>query len=258
MDSFSGYTVKTGGLSLGMDKMFENEWVFGGAFTYARTKVFMNDIRTGDDDTINTYQLTGYTSRDFGKWYFEGMAAYARQTYDTNRYTGVSGVANGDFNGNQYALRATVGMPFELKNNYKLTPKAGLEWNYLNEQGYTETGGGPLALSVHGNSATRVRSSFGAELSTEKRAGEYSLRPAVSLQWRHDFINDGLDTTASFTGGGTAFTTGGQNIKRNTTDLGLSLSVSKTKDFAFITQLNTEQASHYSGYSGQIQAQWKF
>lgn len=257
-DGFAGYNYKTGGMAFGGDTLLENNWLVGLALTYAYTDVSMNQYRSGDNDRINSYQATGYTMRNFDKYYVEGMVAYARQNFNTFRDTGVTGVAEGDFDGNMYAARATAGMPVKLDGGFTLTPSAGLEVNYLDQQGYTETGGGPLSLTVKGMSATRFRSSLQTKLSTEKKVGEYKLQPSLNIGWRHEFHNDGIDSTSSFTGGGASFTTAGQDSTRNVYLAGAGITVSKTRDFALSMQVDTEQARDYSGYAAQILGQWKF
>lgn len=95
---FSGYTNNTYGTAFGADTLLENNWLLGAAFTYAHTGVDLHDVHSGDDTNIKTYQLTGYTSHNFGKWYVDGMLAYAKQDYSSSRNAGLA-IAKGDFSG---------------------------------------------------------------------------------------------------------------------------------------------------------------
>lgn len=257
-DGFAGYEAETGGMALGSDLLLANDWVVGAAFTFASTDVSMNDFRSGDSATIDSYQLTAYTSRDFGRWYLEGMAAYALQSYETARNTGMTGIAQGDFDGDVWGLRVGGGMPLALGSNYTVTPLAGLEYNRLSQDGYTETGAGALSMQIEGVSAERLRSLVGVKIGTEYLVKSYTLRPSVQVGWRHDFMNDGIDSTATFTGGGAAFTTAGQDLEKDTISVGVGVNVSKSDRFLLSVQLDTEQTSGYSAYAGQVVAQWKF
>lgn len=257
-DGFAGYEAETAGMAIGSDMLIANGWVVGGAFTYASTDVSMNDFRSGDGATIDSYQLTAYTSRDFGRWYLEGMAAYALQSYETTRNTGMTGIARGDFDGDVWGLRLTGGMPLALGANYTVTPLAGLEYNQLKQDAYTETGAGALSMQIDGVSAERLRSLVGVKIGTEYLVKSYTMRPSVQLGWRHDFIDDGIDSTATFTGGGAAFTTAGQDLEQDTVSIGVGVNMSKSDRFLLSVQLDTEQASGYSAYAGQVVAQWKF
>ena len=258
-DDFAGYDSTTWGMTFGTDTLLDNDWVVGAALTYARTDVSMNDFRSGDSTDISVYQATAYASRNFGKWYLDGMVAYAGQHYDSSRNTTVTGVANADFDGDQMAARVNAGWPFALNDSTTLTPMAGLEWNRLKQDGYTETGAGALSMTVQGESASRVRSVLGVSVSTETGLSNgVKLTPSAHVNWRHDFRNDGLNSTATFTGGGAAFVTPGQDLASNTYNLGAALVLRKSSDFTFTLQLDGEVASGYSAIAGQAVGQWLF
>lgn len=259
VDEFSGYHVDTYGISFGTDVQVREDWAVGAAFTYATTSVAMKDAHDGDGTDIKTYQLTGYTSRDFGRWYAEGMLSYAQQTYDGARDTTVSGIASSSFKGTQWAARATAGMPIKLNDKVTLTPTAGLEWNLIQQDGYTETGAGALSLEVGAPSANRFRSALGATLATTVPLdGGAELKPSMHLVWRHEFNNSGMDSTTTFTGGGASFVTPGQDLAKNTINLGGVLAWQKTKTFQLSLQLDGEKAPGYTAVSTQLVGHWRF
>lgn len=257
-DGYAGYNATTGGMAVGVDTLLRSDTVVGAALTYANTDVDMENYRKGDGSTIDTYQLTGYATRDFGRFYAEAMLGYAYHGYDSRRDTTITGVAEGDYSGEQYAARVTAGMPVALSRTVIFTPTAGLEWNHLRQESYREKGAGALSMDVDSVSADRLQSILGAKLSTRYRAGDYTLQPQAQLGWRHQFDNDGIDTTATFTGGGAAFTTEGQELSDDSFTAGIGLSVSKTESALFSVQLDTEQASGYSAYAAQVVGQWMF
>ncbi|MDP5238063.1 autotransporter outer membrane beta-barrel domain-containing protein [Uliginosibacterium sp. 31-16] len=256
---YAGYHASTGGMALGADTLLDSKLVVGGAFSYAKTDVRMSDFRNGDSTNINSYQFTAYASRDFGKFYIDGMLAYARHQFNANRDTAVSGTAAGEFEGSEYAAKATVGLPVKLSEKLTLTPVAGLEANHIYFESYTETGAGALSQRVDNDSVTRVRSMLGSKLSTElQTAGGISIKPSLDLAWRHEFENDGMDSTSTFTGGGGSFSTAGQKLARNTFALGAGVAIQKTRDFNLKIRLNSELAKGYQSFAGQIQGQWLF
>ncbi|WP_159355764.1 autotransporter outer membrane beta-barrel domain-containing protein [Methylovorus glucosotrophus] len=256
---FAGYDMSTTGMAFGLDTLLESNWVLGGAFTYANTNVNMNNFRDGDHSDIKTYQATLYGSKNFGKWYLESMLAYARQNYEGARDTTITGVATSDYNGDQWAARVNVGYPFALGNQAKLTPIVGMEWINLQQEGYTEKGAGPLSMKFNDQSADRIRSLIALKFSTEHALSNGSyLIPSVQVGWRHDFKNDGVNTTTSFVGGGTSFKTPGQEIARDTYSLGGAIRYQKSETFSMSLQLDGERASGYSAVTGQVIGQWKF
>jgi outer membrane autotransporter protein len=256
---FAGFNAKSAGVAFGADTLLANDWLLGAALTYASTNVDMKAFRSGDRTDIDTYQLTAYATRNFGEWYLESMVAYARQEYDAKRDTAVTGIARGDYSGDHYAARVNVGYPIQLHENTKVTPIVGLEVSKLDQHGYTEKDAGPLSMKVESQSSERIRSLVGLKITSEFQIGhDFSLTPAVHSYWRHDFNNDGFDTTSTFTGGGASFKTLGQKIARDTYNIGASLMVNTKHNFSVSVQLDAEQSSGYDAIAGQVVANWKF
>ncbi|MCB5185900.1 autotransporter outer membrane beta-barrel domain-containing protein [Methylobacillus gramineus] len=256
---FAGYDMSTTGMAFGGDTLLENNWVVGTAFTYAKTNVNMTNFRDGDHSDIKTYQLTAYAAKDFGKWYLESMLAYARQNYDSSRNTTISGIAKSDYDSDQVAGRINVGYPLAIGERSKITPIVGMEWINLQQNGYTEKGAGPLSMKFKDESADRIRSLLAVKFSSEyELSNGMRLVPSVQVGWRHDFKNDGLNTTTNFIGGGSAFKTEGQEIARNTYSLGGALRLQKSDNFSLSLQLDGERTTGYSAVTGQFVAHWKF
>lgn len=257
--SYAGYTANSWGLAYGMDTLLRSGWVVGGAFTYADTNINMSDFRSGDSSKIRTYQLSAYASRDFDNWYLESMLAYAKQKNSGSRDTAVSGIAYSSYDGQQVAARVTAGYPITLNDKWTVTPTAGLEYTYLSQDAYQETGAGPLSLSINGQSANRVRSVIGSKLATQlETADGVTITPSANIGWRHEFNNSGMDSTATFTGGGAAFKTPGQSLTRDTMNLGAAVSFQKSKNFVLSLQLDGEKSAGYYSVAGQVTGQWRF
>lgn len=258
-DDYSGYDANTSGLSLGADTRLQSDWVVGGAFTYAKTDVNLNDLRNGDSTDLDTYQLTGYASRDFGAWYLDAMLAYARQQFETQRYTGLGPVAKGDFDGNQWGSKFEAGYPIALTEQLSLTPLAGLEWTRLELDSYTEKDAGALSLNVDKQSGDASNSLLGARMEMEvPLSGEYSLIPSAHAIWRHQFQNAGIDTTASLLGGGGSFTTPGQNLQRDNYTMGVAMELQQRDGSSLSLQLDSLSATGLEAYGAQLQANWLF
>ncbi|HLA29967.1 MAG TPA: autotransporter outer membrane beta-barrel domain-containing protein [Pseudomonas sp.] len=258
-DGYSGYDASTSGLSLGADTRLKSDWVVGGAFTYAKTNVDLNDLRNGDNSDLDTYQLTGYASRDFGTWYLDAMLAYARQQFETQRYTGLGAVAKGDFDGDQWGSKVEAGYPIALTEQLSLTPLAGLEWTRLELDSYTEKDAGALSLQVDEQNGDTSNSLLGARLEMDiPMTNQYRLKPSVHAMWRHQFQNSGLDTTASFLGGGGSFTTPGQDMQRDNYTLGVAVDLQQRDGSSVSLQLDSLRASGLEAYAAQLQANWLF
>jgi outer membrane autotransporter protein len=258
MDGFAGYEATTQGLTLGADTRLEQGTVVGGAFTYATTNIDQEDFMRGSGNDLQSYQATAYASHDFGAWYMEGMLAYARQNYESHRDTQVSGVAKADFDGDLYAARVVAGYPRALGEKLVVTPFASLEYSHMTQDGYEESGAGPLDLRVGRTTADRIRSGLGVRLIGEYEVSGKRLRPSVHVQWLHDFRNDGIATTANFIGGGAAFTTPGQEIAADSANVGLGLLFAVAKNAAVSVHYDFEGSDGFQSHTGQLVAQFWF
>jgi len=85
-----------------------------------------------------------------------------------------------------------------------------------------------------------------------------TITPSANIGWRHEFNNSGMDSTATFTGGGAAFKTPGQSLTRDTMNLGAAVSFQKSKNFVLSLQLDGEKSAGYYSVAGQVTGQWRF
>jgi outer membrane autotransporter protein len=257
-DGFAGYKGSGWGLAAGADRDFGDGLIAGLAFTYSNTSVSYRDQLQGNGAGIASYQLSAYGSQDVGPGYVEAMAAYSRQKYDSQRDTVVSGLALGNYGGDQWGLRIGGGVPYKLSADTTLVPQARLEWNQVKQNSYTETNAGALALNVAGTTADRLRSSIGAQLNHDTNLGDVKARPFARVFWNHDFKNDGVDSTASFVGGGTSFRTAGQKIDKDSYTLGVGVNLYTRRDFTATISYDHDMASGYRAHTAQAVARWQF
>ena len=256
---FAGSESDVYGMMAGFDTQMSNGWLLGGAFSYAKTDVDMNDFRSGDAADISSYQLTGYFGRSFERWYIDGMVAYAYQDYSTKRNTHLTGVAKGDFDGQLYGMRVIAGMPFALSDKLRLTPLLGFETFRVEQGGYTESGAGVLSLAVKSDDVSRLRSLLGVELSSSMKLADSSvLSPAVKLLWRHEFENDGATANSAFVGGGGQFETTGQKAIRDVYALSGRLNWEMSDRFELALELGAEAGEKYQSLNGQVFGRWRF
>lgn len=256
---FAGSDSDFHGIMAGIDFTTDDDLTVGAAFSYAKTNVKMSGYRNGDGADIDTYQLTTYFSRTLEKFYVEGMFTYADQDFKTTRNTHLTGVASGSFGGNMFAARLVAGLPLSLKNNIVVTPFLGVEAYHLKQKSYSEKDAGALSLDVESNDSDRLRSLVGARLATAIELADGSvLSPSIKLNWKHEFKNDGVDTTSSFLGGGGSFQSIGQNVERDMYALSGRINWQKTDQLAFGVEIGAETASGYSSYNGNIYGRLSF
>ncbi|MFK8257288.1 autotransporter domain-containing protein [Erwinia sp. AnSW2-5] len=200
-DDISGYRANYGGAVIGYDHAITDDWRLGGAVSYTYTSVNGKDNVQGSSSNVKSYGLTGYASYVAPKWYSNLYAAVLQQNYSTQRqvsFTGYDGVANGDFDGQQYALKAEFGYPIALSENVVLTPLANASYSYLHQDGYTESGGNGAALQVDSAHTDSVKSGLGAKLETTLSTPWGDVVPYTQVLWNHQYNNDRMAVSAAY------------------------------------------------------------
>jgi autotransporter-associated beta strand protein len=232
-----GYMANLFGTTVGADKVLDDHFRAGlaGSFGFARVK---SKTAGSPSDDINSYQATLYGSYDSldlckarqgGKksyeavrsqvedsWYVDGMAAFTQNNYDSRReiwVTPTSGrIAKAEHYGQQYSTNFETGYKFvfEKTKALEVTPFVSLGYNYLYMNKYKEKGADSLNLTVDGEGFHQLEQGLGTKLAypmVAKKVGTFI--PSAKAAWLYDYIGDRFETTSSFAGGGTSFTTQG-------------------------------------------------
>jgi outer membrane autotransporter protein len=245
-------------MSGGFDRRLAPGRFLGGAVSQSDSLLTYRNQSAGDNADITSTQVSLYGTQNIGRVFIEGTAAYGWQEYDSTRNTGVSGVAAGSFNGHLWGFRAGGGMPIALSSHASITPQARLDWNTVKQDAYKETGGGPLALSVASRSADTFRSSLGGQIDFATRVGDFMGRPFFRAFWNHNFSNDGLNASANFVSGGSAFITPGQKLESNPYTLGAGINFFTQGAFTAALAYDGNFAKSYQSHVYQAKVRWAF
>lgn len=250
-NGFDGYKSRSAGFTAGADTRLDNDMIVGGAFTYIDTDVNSRDTATGSGSDIQSYQTTGYLSRDYGTWHLDALLAYTKQQNKTQRLA-----ATGKFDGDVFSSRVTAGKRMAVANSKMVvTPFVSLQYDHLKLDGYTENG--PGALTVNRTTASRLTSGLGARLVTEATVAGRQVKPSLTAQWLHEFKQEGLSTSGTVGGGG-AFVSQGQKAVKNMLGLGSSVMVPVGRNAAVSVGYNYEGASKYQSHGYELVYQYWF
>ena len=238
-DGIDGFDADTFGFALGMDAPLGDSMNVGAAFTYADTEV--EGKIESNEMQIESFRLAAYGSYNAEDYYVDAQVGYAMNQYETDRYiyaplTGGSQlIANGDHDGDQYSMRVRGGYPIATEGNWFITPKAELDYTYLDEDSYTETGAGNLGLEVDTDAMevliAGVGVTFAYPITTEK---EVTWIPEFSLDYMYDFIGDEVEVDSNFIGvSGAGFITNGASSEQEMIKASLRLRTFSQGNFSF-------------------------
>lgn len=258
-----GYSANYGGLVIGADRAFGERWRAGGAVQFSRTAIDNDGSTSGNATGVNGYGLIGYAAYTGEPWYVNLSGSAVLQHYDTTRSVsmpGFNGVAHGNFNGQQYVFGAEFGWPLALGRAI-VTPLAGVTYGYLNQNGYTETGGNGSALTVGRVGVSSVRSALGAKLALPFETARGMWVPELSVRWLHEYNRTRQTTGASFAAdpsGQTAFTTVGATPVSDLADISLGLTLMKANNLSASIRYDLQAGAGFVSHTGIVRVQQRF
>ncbi|WP_421836777.1 autotransporter domain-containing protein [Novosphingobium sp.] len=217
-----GYSNSGGGLSLGFEKSLGFGHV-GGSFTYfsgnsttdATQKVKVSDIELAAFWRLASGPLYAYARIGYGRPSFTSTRTFAG-TVDSQAF---SYGAGGKWKGTMISGAGGISYAVPIGDHFKIKPRATIEYFRLKENGYTETGSAPLALTVAGRTSQVVNGTTTLVASWSTAPGDYENRPfTVEVEGgrRSRISGEVGNTIATFnrgaTSGGDTFTLTGQQM----------------------------------------------
>ena len=106
---------------------------------------------------------------------------------------------------------------------------------------------------------SRIKGGIGARISGEGTMGDGTVyRPEAHVGVYNDFRNNGVDTSASFSGGAGSFTTLGQKVQRSSFNVGAGITWLQGKTGSVGLVYDFEGRSSYQAHNVSLQGRWAF
>jgi len=260
----SGYDADGQGLAIGIDGMSEDGMTrIGIAGSFANTDVTGKDSTTKTTTDIDTTQVMVYANKvnDDGS-YLEGTASYAFNDNTGTRRILVGSVdrtASSSYDSGVFAANVEAGWPKE-NDGVTVTPTLGLAYSHLSADAYTETGASGMNLNVTPSDYDTFEGKAGVKVTGRSVDADGGVgRPEVRIGVTHNFGDDTADSTATFTAGGSSFTTTGVETDSTKVDLGLGYTYTNPEgDTDISVNIDGRKSSSYLQYGGGLTVKWKF
>ncbi|WP_242558184.1 MULTISPECIES: autotransporter domain-containing protein [Pandoraea] len=262
-DGVDGYSANYGGLLVGADRAFGDHVRAGGAFQFSRTVINNDGSTAGNSTSVNGYGLIGYAAYTGEPWYVNLTGSVVLQRYDSKRFVsmqGFNGMANGNFDGQQYATSAEFGWPLALGRAI-VTPLASITYSYLNQNSYTETGGNGTALSVGSAGSSSVRSALGAKIALPFETSSGTWTPEFGLRWVHEYNRTRQTTGASFAAdptGQTGFTTVGATPVSDLAEMSAGVTLMRANNLSASIRYDLQAGSGFVSHTGIVRVRQRF
>ncbi len=232
-------------------------WLFGGAFGIGSANV--NQDVTGDSGSIGTVQFGGYGAYRPGPYVLAGALTYAHHTIDSTRLSMLPMPATASYGADSFGAGLEISTKSPLSGG-TIEPMAGLAYNVLWTNGFTETGDPFLDLT--GNSATvaTLKGYIGARAFTTYALDRTQVTPELRARLLYDFLNDPRAFNASFVADPTQtlFPVAGINPNRTSEMLGGSVNVRVAPQWLAFMSYDAEIRGSDVGHfvSGGVKASW--
>jgi uncharacterized protein with beta-barrel porin domain len=242
------YNANSAGFAFGADIETNDEAFVGAALSLARST-----IKSEDDykkNAINSSQINFYERQNYGKYFFDKIFSAAWNQYASNRsIVAVSNNATARYSGQTYALKLKGGATQKLQNGFEITPEMGLNFLHNQISSYSEKGADSLNLKVSAVSADFAEIRPGINFGWSGKVSELTEFPKIAaltkISYGHAFVNDAPQTTASFVGQNSSFTSQISHMDNDSLKFGLALEAYHIEGTAFFFDYTLEKRATY-------------
>jgi outer membrane autotransporter protein len=255
----AGYRADSYGLVGGIDSELGTHTRLGFALSYMNSDVDGRGSASGNKVDIDAYQAIFYGSRSLqnhpdievnwqadiginknqGRRHISFMNRTAKADYDS--YTAHIGIG--------------AGKRFELNDTTTIIPSLRADYAYIKDESYTETGAGSLNLDIDSNHVDELIVMAQGHLS-------HQLNDSTSLTANaglgYDFINDTASLTASYTGGGVAFTTKGFDPNPWLARAGVGVNYQLSDSSEITASYDLEGREDFLNQTASVKFRWMF
>jgi len=189
----SSYNYTALGGTIGVDYRRDQNWKFGGVFSYSQP-----DVNLGVQNAhnrINAYQLAGYGSFTDAHWFADGLLAYGRQDFSLDRW-GVTDAVTASTHADTFTAAARGGYLFDV-GRLRAGPIAGLTYMHAVIQGYTEAGDILLTMMVDRQTINALTGNAGLQLRLPFVTGMVLYSPFINLTAEQDFAGSARNVTTT-------------------------------------------------------------
>ncbi|WP_417583820.1 autotransporter domain-containing protein [Nitrincola sp.] len=254
----SGYKSNTAGLAFGGDTTVSDATRLGLSFAYARSSVDGNSTLAPNSAKVDVYQLIGYGSHALD----EATEINFQLGVGQNRNKGTRDLSSfGTRATSRYdSLVATagagVGRNITLSDTTTFTPSVRADYSWIRDEGYTETGAGPLNLKVTSRTTDELILAMDGKLTQELKQ---DVLLSANLGLGYDLLNEQTSITSSFAGApGAAFTTKGMDPSPWLARGGLGLATHTAGGMEVSARYDAEYRQDFLNQTASIKLRWAF
>jgi autotransporter-associated beta strand protein len=253
----NSFTSDTGGFMAGGHRLVDDNLTLGVGAGYEYT-----GIATGDSSAnVDTARVFAYGNLDLAPVELSGAIGYAHDWFDTDRANadGLLGVdsANESHQASEYSAGLQLAVPTSI-GSVNLRPKIGLQYAYIDESSFDESGAPPLNLHGDSYNHSSLRSFVGLGVSRPFAIDDLILTPSLNLGYARELLSDAQAARLSIDGLPT-FRPDNPVTTRNIVTAGIGVDLSNFHGVNFTANYD---ANIYVGdgvdHTVRLQGRWTF
>ena len=254
-----GYDSNSSGIAIGFDGINDNGAVVGLSLSMSSTDVDGKGTGKAKND-IDSYTASIYMDKATDSGYIEGSLTVGLNENNSSRLVNTAGLSRtykGSYDSQQVSLKIGGGVPNSVGNNGYVTPFGSITGTIIKTDAYTETSttsSDSLRLRVAQDDVSSVVGTLGVKYHNVLSNGGV---PMISLAINNEFGDDTINSTNTYQGGGTSFTTS-TAVEELSATLGLGFSMGNdvsSVEFAYEANVNDDD---YLGHYGSFKIVTKF
>jgi uncharacterized protein with beta-barrel porin domain len=255
----AGLNYSLGGTVVGLESLSENQAI--GVYS-GYVGSHLGSYLAGQSVGVNGGQFGTYLRRDDGINYYILLGGMGADGYNARRlmqFGGINSTATANYGGWQSQLYLERGVTLQGAKG-SIQPYAALQYLYVRQNSFTETGAGVMDLKVAGIDANSLRSLIGVRLAGNSwYVNDRPITPVARALWLHEFLSTNTGINAQFAPiGGTNFAVTGTSLGRDWAILGAGLNWNLGRGWQtyanYDAQVNVQQTFHIG--SGGFQYSW--
>jgi len=252
----TGYHLKSGGLTIGVDRRVGENLAFGLTLGYNRVNADL--VNDGNIDVDNA-RASIYAAWFNKGWHLEGTAIGGFNQYDTRR-AAAGGIATGKTDGREYGGVIGGGYDWQ-KGIWSFGPQLSMQYKQVEIDSFTETGS-LSPLNILSQSEDSANSRIGAHLGCRTTIGKSKVifAPDLYAYWMHEYLNRGITIDSRFANGaGNVFTVEGPGIGKDAIGVGANVWFQWNEVVGTYLNYNTEIArDNYQPHTVNLGLLFKF
>nr|WP_320116282.1 autotransporter domain-containing protein [uncultured Desulfuromonas sp.] len=241
------FRAKTTGIMMGVEQQVTPALLVGMAGAYTNSDLHeLDGTSTADRLSWDGY-LYGHwdNPQSQGGWFAQTALGIGTDSFDTKRAIAFLGrEAKSDHDASHGAILVNGGYRVAMAS-WNIVPTVGLEYLWLQEDGFREQGAESASLRISDKDSELLRSVTGFKVEHCYHHEEVTLLTQLGAVWNHTFNADGERTQASFVSSGESFRIDGRGVA----DDGVELSLFVNASFAsgITTRLGYQRTVQESG-----------